>query len=156
MTEAGPYPFLPEVYYWFVFERDSSRHRVGWPRMKVEALSPGAPEIADQVMAALDAAEKDNRVAAPDFISAMEQQGFTFVDRALSTFVRARCFGRPACSSVCRDAQTIGERQSSPGGAVKRQRRAIRSGQNGPMQHWRPVPVLRQPGCSATQALRHS
>jgi len=99
MTEAGRYPFLPEVYFWFVFEKDAHRYRIGWPRMKIEPLSPKAPEIAEQVVAALDAAKKDNRAAALDFISAMEELGYTFVGPSRFDFRSGTLFWQ-ACTQL--------------------------------------------------------
>lgn len=97
--ERGPFPFVPEVYYWYVYEKDTHRYRVGWPRMVIEALTPGAPEIGHQVMAALGAAEKDNRAAAPDVILAMQQRGFTFVGPSAFDFRSGALFWQ-ACTQL--------------------------------------------------------
>ena len=79
MSEAGPYPFLPQDYYWYVFERGDDRYRIGWPHIKIEALTSGAPGIHEDVKAALACASKDNRASSADFRSEMERLGFSFI-----------------------------------------------------------------------------
>jgi hypothetical protein len=78
-SEKGTYPFLPEVYHWYVFDRNEHRYRVGWPRMKIESLTPEAPLIGEEVMRALGAAAIDNSASSIDFITEMERLGLAFV-----------------------------------------------------------------------------
>ncbi len=79
MSEAGPYPFLPQDYYWYVFERGDDRYRIGWPHIKIEALTSGALGIHEDVKAALACASKSNRASSADFRSQMERLGFSFI-----------------------------------------------------------------------------
>ena len=79
MSEAGPYPFLLQDYYWYVFARGDNRYRIGWPHIKIEALTSGAPNIGDDVIEALAGASKDNRATSADFRSQMARLGFSFI-----------------------------------------------------------------------------
>jgi len=85
MSEQGRYPFLPEDFHGYVFERDGHRYRVAWPHVgSVATLTPDAPDILQDIRVALIAATKDNGASVVDFVHEMEAAGFSFV--GLSSF----------------------------------------------------------------------